>query len=122
MATVGVDYGNYLYTLDDGTFMNVRIQKTIGDDAHFGFAAYDSTKGPVRRLYEKHAVSCRHVLCQSATGNRRKLPVGTVGSDVWQGTTTSVSMPIRGSATPEAFPFVYKVGEKVSIGHAPHNL
>ena len=123
MASVGVDYGYYLYTCDDGvTEYNIRIQKTIGDNADAGFQAYDASK-PVMPLSNPHIFRARYALLISATtGNRRRIPIGTTTCDLWTGAENEVSFPIRGTATPEVFQITHLGAEQRAIAHDVFNL
>ncbi len=114
----GLDYKWYTYTAEDGTLYNVKIDKAIGDNAAFGFTAFNATQPNLGR-----GPHMRAVYGISPDGNRTKRPVGTSACDIWTGTATTFDVPVRGSATARTYTVTGKVGErKWHIAHVPVNL
>jgi len=56
----------------------------------------------------------RHVYAKSATGVTRKLVVGSITSDYWDGTNRIVNLPIYTANTGDPYPFTIttRTGEK----------
>jgi hypothetical protein len=70
-----VDYKWFRYTQNDGTFRSVKVDKTWGDDADSGFAAFNVADPVLMVSGTEHP---RYVMMQDpATGRKKKLPCGT---------------------------------------------
>lgn len=116
---VGIDFKYYKYTADDGTTMfNVRLSKQFGEVADLGFAAYDTTKTLLPRGWKMRYV----LLLDPLTGNRRKVPCGTVGCDVYTGAQATVDLPVIGATAVVTFTTTLAVGERKSKAHPIQNL
>ena len=108
-----VNYKWYRYTTDGGTYRAVRVDKTIGDHADFGFAAFDPDD--VKLMNRNRLERPRAIVVQNATTFRRRmLVVGSDSCNAWTTTGYSVNLPMRGLTDVQAFTKIYNVGEHIT--------
>lgn len=98
-----VDYKWYRYTLNDGTFRSVKVDKTWGDDADSGFAAFNKADPVLRCTGSEHP---RYVMMQDpATGRKKRLYCGTKTATAFTDpafTQTTTYRGLAGAVTLEA--------------------
>lgn len=117
-----LDFGYYKYTCDDASEVNLRIQAAIGGHADCGFAAYDATKR-VMPVNKKKIFRARYaLLLDPLTGNRRRIPIGSLTCDIWTRVTTTVSLLVKGSATPVVYNVTHLGGEAIDVAHDVFSL
>ena len=115
---VARDFKYYTYKTDAGDLYSVRKGKEIGDIAELGFGAMDATKPVLPRGWKMRYA----MVLDPLTGNRRKIHVGDPASDVWDGTDSTISLPVIGSAAPVNYEVTLLVGERAHKAHTVYNL
>lgn len=105
------------YTSDDGNIYTVKIGKEHADDVNNGFLAFDATKPNLPT-----GMKMRFAYAVGTSGNRRKVPIGTVGCDLWTHTVGTVTMSVLGSAVGEVFTIWRYIGEDRPVPHAVVNI
>lgn len=105
------DFKWYRYTDDDGNFWSVKADKTWGDNAESGLAAFNDAD-PV--FIKSRAHHPRYIeLIEPATGRTTTRVVGTLAADAWSEAGYTLAIPVRGLATTVTFNRARKVREAI---------
>jgi hypothetical protein len=106
-----VDFKWYRYTADDGSFYAVKVDKTWGDNADSGFAAFnavDPAPSP------GHGFTPRSATYQDAVSSRMtKRYIGSPTADAWTTSGHTVVSPVRGGAGTVTLTKIQNNGEKI---------
>jgi hypothetical protein len=96
--------GHYVYTRDDGT--DYKIRQDVSNATAVGNVAA-TTEPHLPAGYHP-----RYIWAEKSTGERRKIPVSDVSSDIWTGVTATINLYVEGTAAAVAFDIRGRVGER----------
>lgn len=106
-----VDFKWYRYEADDGTFWAIKVDKTWGDDADAGFAAYNAADPAVS---PHPGFQPRAIILQDPVSTRttRRI-VGAPDATAWTTSGFTQAVPVRGGAGTVTLTKIQNVGEKI---------
>lgn len=121
VAADGRNFKLYEYTDNDGNTHNLRVEVSTGDDADFGFGAYDAANPLWIRTPRNQPRQI--VMMHAATGRTVTRPVGTTACDAWATSPFTEDLPFPGKADLVTYQRVRKIGErKVNTDQTLRNL
>lgn len=106
-----VDFKWYRYTCDDGTFRAVKVDKTWGDDADSGLAAFNAADAAVT---PNPSFRPRAVRMQDPVSTRiSSLIVGSATAAAWTTAGFQQTRAVRGAGGTVTMTKIGNVGEKI---------
>jgi hypothetical protein len=106
-----VDFKWYRYEADDGTFYALKVDKTWGDDADSGFAAFNAadaavTPGPG---FRPRSVTLQDLV----SGRTTRRYVGAPDATAWTTSGFTQAVPVRGGAGTVTLTKIGNNGERI---------
>lgn len=106
-----VDFKWYRYTSDSGVTYGVKVDKTWGDDADSGFAAFNSadpapTPGP---SFQPRSITMQ----DQVSGRVTRRLVGSTTAAAWTTDGFTQTVPVRGAAGTVTLTKIANNGEKI---------
>lgn len=112
MAADGKNFKKYEYTDDDGNTHNLRVEKTVGDDADFGFAAYDGANPEFIRTKRNYPRTI--TMMDPNTGRTLVRPVGNRTCDAWTQSPFTEAVAFPGKADTVNYTRIRKTQERLA--------
>lgn len=121
MAADGKNFKLYQYTDNEGNTWGMRVEQSVGDDADFGFGAYD----PADPMFITSGRQRRRsiVLMDPNTARTTERAVGALTAAAWTDSPFTVDVAFPGKADLVTYTKIRKVDErKVNREQTQHNL
>lgn len=111
-----VDFKWYRYEADDGTFFAVKVDKTWGDDADAGFAAYNAADPAISpgRGFKPRTITLQDPVSTRTTTR----VVGAPDAAAWTTSGFTQAVPVRGGAGTVTLTKIANNGEKIRRARA----
>jgi hypothetical protein len=106
-----VDFKWYRYTADDGSFFALKVDKTWGDDADSGFAAFNAADPAItpNPSFRPRTITMQDLV----SGRVTRLPVGTTTATAWTTSGYTTDRPVRGGAGTVEYTKIANNGERI---------
>ena len=106
-----IDFKWYRYECDDGSFIALKVNKTWGDDADSGFAAFDASDPAISPgpSFRPRSITMQDLV----SGRVTKWPVGAADATAWTTSGFTQTAAIRGGAGTVTFTKIANNGERI---------